>query len=91
MLCRSEEKANAAMKWIRDNNAEVEEGGSKAGEESEAALAPAVVLVDGEAAADDDETHDPFYPPIVSLPLVEVPTGEDGETEIFKKRARLYR
>merc|ERR1719323_1504857 len=28
MLCRSEEKANAAMKWIRDNNAEVEEGGS---------------------------------------------------------------
>merc|ERR1719323_2496090 len=28
MLCRSEEKANEAMKWIRDNNAEVEEGGS---------------------------------------------------------------
>ena len=28
MLCRSEEKANAAMKWIRDNNAEAEEGGS---------------------------------------------------------------
>ena len=28
MLCRSEEKANTAMKWIRDNNAEVEEGGS---------------------------------------------------------------
>ena len=28
MLCRSEEKANAAMKWIRDNNAEADEGGS---------------------------------------------------------------
>ena len=28
MLCRSEERANAAMKWIRDNNAEVEGGGS---------------------------------------------------------------
>ena len=68
-----------------------EEAGSKAKEESEAAPAPAVVLVDGEAAADDDETHDPFYPPIVSLPLVQVPTGEDGEQEVFKKRARLYR
>ena len=68
-----------------------EEAGSKAKEESEGAPAPAVVLVDGEAAADDDETHDPFYPPIVSLPLVQVPTGEDGEQEVFKKRARLYR
>ena len=68
-----------------------EEGGSKAGEESVAAIAPAVVLVDGEAAADDEETHDPFYPPIVSLPLVQVRTGEDGEQEVFKKRARLYR
>ena len=68
-----------------------EEAGSKAKEESEGAPAPAVVPVDGEAAADDDETHDPFYPPIVSLPLVQVPTGEDGEQEVFKKRARLYR
>ena len=50
-------------------------------------------MVESEAAADaeEDETHDPFYPPIVSLPLVQVPSGEDGEKEIFKKRARLYR
>ena len=71
-----------------------EEGGSKSGEEAGAASGPAVVLVEGEAAADaeDEETqHDPFYPPIVSLPLVQVPSGEDGEREVFKKRARLYR
>ena len=71
-----------------------DEAGSKSGEEAGAAPAPAVVLVESEAAADaeDDETHhDPFYPPIVSLPLVQVPSGEDGEKEIFKKRARLYR
>ena len=53
------------------------------------------------AAADDDEekenvggedeAHDPYYPPIVSLPEVEVKTGEDGEVEIFKRRAKLYR
>ena len=53
--------------------------------------APTVVLVEDEAAADDEDTHDPFFTPIVSLPLVEVPTGEDGELEVFRKRARLYR
>ena len=72
-----------------------EEGSSKPEEETGAAPASAGVLVDVnvEAAADDNETqeHDPFYPPIVSLPLVQVPTGEDGEREVFKKRARLYR
>ena len=39
----------------------------------------------------DDETYDPFYPPIVSLPLVEVKPGEEGEVEVFKRRAKLYR
>ena len=39
----------------------------------------------------EDETHDPYYPPIVSLPLVDVHTGEDGEVEVFKRRAKLYR
>ena len=70
-----------------------EEAASKSGEEAGATSAPAVVLVESEAAADaeEDETPDPFSPPIVSLPLVEVPSGEDGEKEIFKKRARLYR
>lgn len=28
--------------------------------------------------------HDPYYPPIVSLPEIQVPTGEDGEEEVFK-------
>jgi len=35
--------------------------------------------------------HDPYYPPIISLPEVEVPTGEDGEEEVFKIRSKLYR
>ena len=39
----------------------------------------------------EDETYDPFYPPIVSLPLVEVKPGEEGEVEVFKRRAKLYR
>ena len=36
-------------------------------------------------------SHDPYYPPIVSLPEVDVPTGEDNEEEIFKMRSKLYR
>ena len=39
----------------------------------------------------DEEPHDPYYPPIVSLPLVETPSGEDGESEVFKLRSKLYR
>ena len=38
-----------------------------------------------------DKSHDPYYPPIVSLPEVDVPTGEDDEEEIFKIRSKLYR
>lgn len=34
---------------------------------------------------------DPYFPPIVSLPEVEVKTGEDDEIELYKSRARLYR
>ena len=40
---------------------------------------------------DEDGSYDPFYPPIVSLPLVEVKPGEEGEVEVFKRRAKLYR
>merc|ERR1712241_738555 len=36
-------------------------------------------------------SHDPYYPPIVSLPEVDVPTGEDNEEEIFKIRSKLFR
>ena len=38
-----------------------------------------------------DSTVDPYYPPIVSLPEVDVPTGEDDEEEIFKIRSKLFR
>merc|ERR1712018_309681 len=37
------------------------------------------------------EDADPYFVPIVSLPEVEVPTGEDQENEIFKMRAKLFR
>ena len=49
---------------------------------------------DSEKGAGDnenDENYDPYYPPVVSLPLVEVKSGEDGEVEVFKRRAKLYR
>merc|ERR1712241_1586520 len=36
-------------------------------------------------------SHDPYYPPIVSIPEVDVPTGEDDEEEIFRIRAKLFR
>ena len=39
----------------------------------------------------DSSQHDPYYPPIVNLPEVDVPTGEDDEKEIFKLRAKLFR
>merc|ERR1712018_64938 len=39
----------------------------------------------------DDSTHDPYFVPIVQLPEVEVPTGEDQEDETFKMRAKLFR
>ena len=38
-----------------------------------------------------DASIDPYYPPIVSLPEVDVPTGEDNEEEIFKIRSKLFR
>ena len=38
-----------------------------------------------------DASIDPYYPPIVSLPEVDVPTGEDDEEEIFKIRSKLFR
>lgn len=39
----------------------------------------------------DTSEHDPHYDPIVSLPLVEVPTNEEDEEELVKIRSRLYR
>ena len=45
----------------------------------------------GAAGDNDDENYDPYYPPVVSLPIVEVKSGEEGEVEVFKRRAKLYR
>lgn len=35
--------------------------------------------------------HDPYYPPIITLPKQEIPTLEEDEEVIFKNRARLFR
>ena len=53
--------------------------------------APAAESPEKSVKGDEDGTYDPFYPPIVSLPLVEVKPGEEGEVEVFKRRAKLYR
>merc|ERR1712223_2140735 len=39
----------------------------------------------------DDSIHDPYFAPIVNLPEMEVPTGEEEEEEAFKIRAKLFR
>ncbi|PZC78653.1 ran-specific GTPase-activating protein [Helicoverpa armigera] len=46
-----------------------------------------------ESEGGDAETpeHDPHFDPIVSLPLVDIPTNEEEEEELVKIRARLYR
>jgi len=40
---------------------------------------------------DEDGEHDPYFPPVVSLPEVETPTGEESEKEVFKMRSKLFR
>jgi len=52
--------------------------------------------VDAKKEDDVDEvarpaSPDPYYPPIIFLPEVVVNSGEEGEKEIFKRRAKLYR
>jgi len=47
-----------------------------------------------EGGGGDDSVNscpDPYYPPIIFLPEVDVPTGEDDEEVMIKIRARLYR
>jgi len=49
-------------------------------------------LVDTSVLSNDGAAHDPYYPPVIALPPeVDTPTGEDGETEVFKMRSKLYR
>jgi len=47
-----------------------------------------------DAAVDEvarPDSPDPYYPPIIFLPEVVVNSGEEGEKEVFKRRAKLYR
>lgn len=44
-----------------------------------------------ESGGSETPDHDPHYEPIVTLPLVEIPTNEEDEEELVKIRARLYR
>jgi len=47
---------------------------------------------DEEATAEDlNKSHDPYFPPIITLPEVHVWSGETDEEELFKIRAKLYR
>jgi len=46
---------------------------------------------DDEVEDDDEHAPDPYYPPIIYLPEIVVNSGEDGEEEMFKRRAKLYR
>ena len=60
-------------------------------ETKEVREAPTAESPEKSVKGDEEDTYDPFYPPIVSLPLVEVKPGEEGEVEVFKRRAKLYR
>ena len=75
------------------NNQKSKDSAERTGTENGTATASAAAnAAENENDGDEGEdNHDPFYPPIVSLPLVEVPTGENGEVEVFKRRAKLYR
>jgi len=44
-----------------------------------------------ETAEDLNKSHDPYFPPIITLPEVHVESGEKEEEELFKIRAKLYR
>merc|ERR1719376_1792388 len=56
---------------------------------------PAAAAGDGETetceTGEEPSSPDPYYPPIIYLPEVVVNSGEDGEEEAFKRRAKLYR
>lgn len=42
--------------------------------------------------ADETDTHDPHFEPIIAMPdVVEVRTGEEDEEKLFCQRAKLYR
>eukprot|EP00088_Acartia_fossae_P031605 TRINITY_DN32467_c0_g1_i1.p1 TRINITY_DN32467_c0_g1~~TRINITY_DN32467_c0_g1_i1.p1 ORF type:complete len:282 (-),score=109.01 TRINITY_DN32467_c0_g1_i1:114-959(-) len=82
-LVEQAEKAAAACAAAAASEDEAEKGGDEAkaekgGDESKAEDA-------------NDSVHDPYYPPIIYLPEIEVNSGEDDEEEIVRIRAKLYR
>ncbi|TRY81113.1 hypothetical protein TCAL_16753 [Tigriopus californicus] len=39
----------------------------------------------------DPEEHDPYYPPVITLPEVIINSGEEDEDELFRMRSKLFR
>ena len=88
----TENRSEEPPATVESNNQKSTDSAEQTGTEKGTTTASAAATTENENDGDEGEdTHDPFYPPIVSLPLVEVPTGENGEVEVFKRRAKLYR
>lgn len=66
---------------------DAEEGGDKPKKEEETPKEEE----DDKTAEDLNKSHDPYFPPIITLPEVHVWSGETDEEELFKIRAKLYR
>ena len=76
-----EEKVNQSEPVIESKN---DESSAKCGKPEE----------EDDAKKEEDASEpesDPYYPPIIYLPEIVVNSGEDGEEEMFKRRAKLYR
>ena len=93
---------STASPMANDNPVEVSEKEQESGSQTEEnqetkALENAnkvdeiVKKTESEEAEDDEKEPDPYYPPIIFLPEIVVNSGEDGEIEVFKRRAKLYR
>ena len=88
----TENRSEEPPATVESNNQKSTDSAEQTGTENGTTTASAAATAENENDGDEGEdTHDPFSPPIVSLPLVEVPTGENGEVEVFKRRAKLYR
>lgn len=72
-------------------NSDPTEKGDNANENTDEDSQPSKEDKETEENKEEPASPDPYYPPIIYLPEVEVNSGEDGEIEMFKRRARLYR
>jgi len=79
---------------VKENGQEVEE---VVGDVENTKVEPKTPIKKVEDDEDGDDrvvppsTPDPYYPPIIYLPEVVVNSGEEGEEEMFRRRAKLYR